>query len=181
METINVCYEKQEDGNWESVPELSFLPGHVAKYGIAHDRIIDSYTSPAGLWGLGMAFGNSEKPDNLLLPWRDVTSYSDWVCDTESIYFNTWQERDDPNIEEAWDYDAGEHLADFPYSYAYACVIDFNSKPDCIPSRGCAIFLHCGDDYTAGCVSLPEENLLQILLWLNPAKFPYILISGNPQ
>lgn len=179
VETTNVCYEKQEDGNWQSVPGLSRLPGHVGKNGIKHSRIIDSYTSPAGLWALGMAFGNSAKPEGLKLPWRDVTPESDWISDTESKYFNTWQERDDPTLDESWDYSAGEHLADYPQSYAYSCVIEFNTKYDVVPSRGCAIFLHCGDDYTAGCVSLPEEYLLRILLWLDPDKNPYILITGN--
>lgn len=181
VETINFCYKLQADGCWECVPNLVGLRGHVAKYGIAHNRVIDSYTSPAGLWALGMAFGNAPKPDGLLLPWRDVTPSSDWVCDTKSRYFNTWQERDDPYCDEIWDYEAGEHLADYPYSYAYSCVIEFNTGDNMVPSRGCAIFLHCGDDYTAGCVSLPEDSLLDILLWLDPNCNPYILITGNPQ
>ncbi len=179
VETINVCYEKQADGQWISIPELSRLPGHVGKNGIKHNRVINSYTSPAGLWALGMAFGNSPEPDGLMLPWRDVTNESDWVCDPASRYFNTWQERNDPTLTETWDYEEGEHLADYPRSYAYSCVIEFNTDPYTIPSRGCAIFLHCGESYTAGCVSLPERDLLKVLLWLDPSKNPYILITGT--
>lgn len=107
-----------------------------------HGRKRNSDTSPAGLWSLGLAFGNSQKPAGLKMPWRDVTPNTDWVCDADSIYFNTWQERDDPTVTEAWSDDV-EHLEDYPNAYAYACVIRFNTPPYTIPERGCAIFFHC--------------------------------------
>lgn len=178
VETVNVCYARQEDGSWESLLPLSRLMGHVGKNGIYHHRVINSGTSPAGLWPLGMAFGNAERPQGLKLPWRDVTDQSDWVCDTASPYFNTWQERDDPAITTPWDYDEGEHLADYQSAYAYACVIGFNLPPEADRERGCAIFLHCGTRGTEGCISLPENDLLKILTWLDPAENPYILITG---
>ena len=140
----------------------------------------DSETSPAGLWAIGGAFGNELPPESLKLPWRQVTPSSDWVCDENSVYFNSWQERGDPALTESWSDDV-EHLEDYPRLYAYACVIEFNRPPEAIPARGCAIFLHCSDGPTGGCVGLPREQLLAVLQWLDPQKQPWILISGTEQ
>ena len=71
-----------------------------------------------------------------------------------------------------------EHLEDYPALYAWACVIEFNRSPDVIPDRGCAIFLHCGEDGTGGCVSLPHDEMGAVLGWLDYEKNPYILITG---
>lgn len=177
VETVTVCYE-YEDGAWVPVEFLGRMFGWVGKNGIMHARLRNTETSPAGLWALGMAFGNEKKPEGLKLPWRDVTPQSDWVCDAASPYFNTWQERDDPMLECTWDYGDVEHLEDYPISYAYACVIEFNTFPYTMPDRGCAIFLHCATGYTGGCVGLPREDMLAVLRWLDPDQTPYILITG---
>lgn len=176
--TTTVCYERV-DGEWQNVSQFSRMSGWTGANGIAHNRQRNTVTSPAGLWGLGTAFGNEEKPDGLLLPWRDVTPDSDWVCDANSIYFNTWQERDDPELADSWDYDEGEHLADFPNSYAYACVIRYNTPPYTIPNRGCAIFFHCAKDATGGCIGLLREDFVNVLCWLNPEERLHILITGR--
>lgn len=177
VQTYTMCYEKQSDGSWAAVDGLTWMKGWTGSGGIMHGRKRNTNTSPAGLWSLGLAFGNSQKPSGLKMPWRDVTPNSDWVCDEDSIYFNTWQERDDPNLLVTWSDDV-EHLEDYPNAYAYACVIRFNMAPYTIPERGCAIFLHCSKQATGGCIGLPEENMVDTLLWMDPAKNPYILITG---
>ncbi len=176
-ETVTVCFERGEDGVFYPVPGLDRLAGYVGKNGVRHDRRRDTNTSPAGLWTLGTAFGNELPPEGLKLPWRQVTPNSDWVCDSDSPYFNSWQERDDPDLE-PWSDDV-EHLEDYPTQYAWACVIGFNLPPDAVPDRGCAIFLHCSERATAGCVGLAREDMVAVLQWLDPEKRPYILISGE--
>lgn len=176
-ETVTVCFERGEDGVFYPVPRLDRLAGYVGKNGVRHDRRRDSLCSPAGLWTLGTAFGNELPPEGLKLPWRQVTPNSDWVCDSDSPYFNSWQERDDPDLE-PWSDDV-EHLEDYPTQYAWACVIGFNLPPDAVPDRGCAIFLHCSERATAGCVGLAREDMVAVLQWLDPEKRPYILISGE--
>lgn len=177
VETCTTCYQKQDDGTWQAVEGLSWMSGWVGGNGIMHGRRRNTETSPAGLWSLGLAFGNEARPDGLQMPWRDVTPDSDWVCDEDSIYFNTWQERGDPLVQAVWSDDV-EHLEDYPESYAYACVIRFNTAPYTIPDRGCAIFLHCSKRATGGCVGLPEADLVSTLLWLKPEQKPHILITG---
>lgn len=178
VETVTVCYERDESGAFVPAEGLSRLAGYVGRNGIKHDRKRDSFTSPAGLWALGYAFGNEAPPEGLKLPWRQVTPNSDWVCDSDSVYFNTWQERDDPALTESWSDDV-EHLENYPTQYAWACVIEFNLPPEAVPERGCAIFLHCSEGGTAGCVGLRRADMYAVLQWLDPEKQPYILITGT--
>lgn len=179
-ETLTVCYERGAEGGFQPAAGLPRMRGSVGKNGIRHDRRRNTNTSPAGLWAIGYAFGNEAPPQGLKLPWRQVTPDSDWVCDEDSRFFNTWQERGDHAVPEGWSEDV-EHLEDYPKQYAYACVIDFNRPPDVIPDRGCAIFLHCSEGPTGGCVGLPREDLLAVLQWLNGEKLPYILITGEEE
>lgn len=177
VETLTVCYERAGDGGFQAVPGLDGFHGFVGKNGICHDRRRNTDTSPAGLWAIGTAFGNEAPPEGLKLPWRQVTPSSEWVCDEASPYFNTWQERGDPALT-PWSDDV-ERLADYPFPYAWACVIEFNRPPDVVPARGCAIFLHCSEKGTGGCVGLLPNDLLSVLRWLDPEKRPFILITGT--
>jgi L,D-peptidoglycan transpeptidase YkuD (ErfK/YbiS/YcfS/YnhG family) len=60
--------------------------------------------------------------------------------------------------------------------YRYFAVIEYNAHP-VVPGRGSAIFLHVSTAKgTAGCVSLPEAQLVRLLRWLRPAARPMITI-----
>ena len=176
VETVMICFDRDDGGCFVPVNGLSWLRSYVGKAGILHDRWRNTNTSPAGLWALSFAFGNEPPPEGMKLPWRQVTPNSDWVCDEDSPYFNTWRERDDPGLI-PWSDDV-EHLEDYPALYAWACVIEFNRPPDVIPARGCAIFLHCSEKATGGCVGLPHDEMGAVLQWLDPERNPYILITG---
>lgn len=172
------CYRREMQG-WVAEDHLTGMTGWTGKKGVAHDRKRNSLTSPAGLWALGEAFGNATEPEGLHLLWRDVTGNSDWVCDDQSGYYNTWQERDDPTLTDTWNYADVEHLEDYPESYAYACIIRYNTPPYTVPERGCAIFFHCAKGPTEGCIGLPETDFLRMLLWLDAEKMPYVLIVAG--
>lgn len=176
--TLTVCYEQASDGHFVPAEGLARMQGFVGRNGVKHDRRRNSNTSPSGLWMISFAFGNEMPPEGLKLPWRQVTPNSDWVCDEDSIYFNTWQERGDPGHTEVWSDDV-EHLEDYPEQYAYACVIEFNRPPDAVPARGCAIFLHCSEHGTGGCVGLHREDMICVMQWLDESKNPFILITGT--
>jgi L,D-peptidoglycan transpeptidase YkuD (ErfK/YbiS/YcfS/YnhG family) len=60
--------------------------------------------------------------------------------------------------------------------YRYFAVIEYNVRP-VIPGRGSAIFIHVSAAHaTAGCVSLPENQLVRLLRWLRPGAAPQISI-----
>ena len=73
VETITVCYTRNDAGVFLPAEGLDRMYGFLGKKGLCHDRIRDSYTSPAGLWAISSAFGNEQPPDGLKLPWRQVT------------------------------------------------------------------------------------------------------------
>lgn len=60
--------------------------------------------------------------------------------------------------------------------YRYFAVIDYNAHP-VVSGRGSAIFLHVAVGATAGCVSLPERQLLQLLRWLRPSARPLLRLG----
>ena len=77
--------------------------------------------------------------------------------------------------------DPNEHLYyEIPY-YDYAVVIDYNTRnaPGGVrPGAGSAFFLHVTDGSpTAGCVSIPQADVLDVLRWLSPTDHPRIVIG----
>jgi L,D-peptidoglycan transpeptidase YkuD (ErfK/YbiS/YcfS/YnhG family) len=65
-------------------------------------------------------------------------------------------------------------------SYDYFAVIAYNRHP-IVPGKGSAIFLHVSNaQATAGCVSIPVIELLQILRALRPDMNPLIDIAVRP-
>lgn len=71
---------------------------------------------------------------------------------------------------------ASEALWRISPQYRYFAVVEYNAAPT-IAGRGSAIFLHVAAGATAGCISLPESRLVQLLRWLRPAARPGIHIG----
>ncbi len=126
--------------------------GFVGKYGIGtvHEG---SMRTPYGAYSLGFAFGTSNPGTKL--PFRQITSKSWWVEDSNDPNYNTWQEGDHFNK-------PSEHLADYPVQYKYAVVINYNTART--PGAGSGFFVHVSNgSYTAGCVSLPQDQMVRLL------------------
>lgn len=105
------------------------------------------------------------------MEYRQINTNCYWVDDSESPLYNQWAESDTVT------WNSAEHLSDYPLAYKYAVVINYNMNP-IIPNKGSAIFLHCmTGSYTAGCIAVPEIDMLYILKWLDSAKNPIIIIE----
>ncbi len=143
--------------------------GFVGKYGIGNVHE-GSMRTPYGAYSLGFAFGTSNPGTKL--PFRQITSKSWWVEDSNDPNYNTWQEGEHFNK-------PSEHLADYPVQYKYAVVINYNTART--PWAGSGFFVHVSNgSYTAGCVSLPESQMVQLLRILEPNA--YILnVSSDSQ
>ncbi|WP_442814674.1 L,D-transpeptidase family protein [Streptomyces sp. NBC_01198] len=132
-------------------------------------------TTPAGLYGLPLAFGNSAAPAGTTLSYRRVTASSWWCEDTASTSYNRWVSPLPKDCRAS----ESEHLADYPTQYARAVLIDFNYTAP-VKGRGAGIFLHVnGSGATAGCVSIPADALGRVLAWLKPAAHPHIAIGTD--
>jgi L,D-peptidoglycan transpeptidase YkuD (ErfK/YbiS/YcfS/YnhG family) len=161
-------------GGWHTVgPSVSAYLGS-AGIGQASEG---STKTPAGSYTLTQAFGHDSNPGTSL-PYRQTTS-SDWWISQSGPLYNTHQQcssgcsfsRGDPN----------EHLYyETPY-YNYAVVIDYNTRnsPGGVKAgAGSAFFLHVAVGApTAGCVSIPQDQLVRLMRWLNPSQRPRILMG----
>jgi L,D-peptidoglycan transpeptidase YkuD (ErfK/YbiS/YcfS/YnhG family) len=129
--------------------------------------------TPAGIFSLPSAFGHKANPGSGL-PYRKIDTSDWWVSDTASRLYNTYQ-RCTPGrcgFREA----AGENLGRVGSAYNYAAVMGVNLKR--IAGAGSAFFLHASTGRaTAGCVAIPEVNVVSVLRWLKPGA----LIAIKPR
>lgn len=161
-------YEKKE-GVWEQLEDMTAFSAFVGRQGVSTDaNEYDDYT-PFGIYALGTGFGIKENPGTAM-PYFQVTPESYWVDDPESRFYNQHVEGTEDS-----DWGSAEHLIDYEPSYNYALEIRYNTDP-VVPGKGSAFFMHIGSAPTAGCVAMPEENMLQLLRWLDPEKEPYVII-----
>jgi L,D-peptidoglycan transpeptidase YkuD (ErfK/YbiS/YcfS/YnhG family) len=127
--------------------------------------------TPSGTYGFSFFFG-VRPADGFAFPFRHAYRYDFWDDDPASALYNEWVD--------ARQHNPGarpEPLHQVP-AYDYAAVITYNAART--PGLGSAIFLHVGTGTaTAGCVSLPLGQLVQILRWLRPAGHPRITISAR--
>jgi L,D-peptidoglycan transpeptidase YkuD (ErfK/YbiS/YcfS/YnhG family) len=126
--------------------------------------------TPSGTYGFGFFFGVDPEPNpHFAFPFRPVYPDDYWDDQSKSPRYNEWVVgRQNAGVKP-------EPMYNVPV-YDYGAVIAYNTART--PGLGSAIFLHVGNGGdTAGCVSLPEGELLQVLHWLRPADNPRIRIS----
>jgi len=161
-------FSADENGLWRQ--DMEPISGHVGKNGVTAEKAEGDKKTPLGLYALPFAFGMEADP-GCALEYRAITEESYWVDDSASVFYNQWVEGSENK-----DWASAEHLCDYPSQYAYGLVVAYNMEPP-VPGAGSAIFLHCGDGYTAGCLSVPTEAMREILLWVR--EKPAILILGE--
>ncbi|MFF3348559.1 L,D-transpeptidase [Streptomyces sp. NPDC002779] len=130
-------------------------------------------TTPTGLYDLPYAFGIKAAPAGTAYKYRPVHRDSWWCQDNDSRSYNRWTEPRPADCRAA----ESEQLITYTGQYAHALVIGFNyAQP--VRGRGAGIFLHVhGRGATAGCVSVPAEDMRRILRWADPARKPHIAIG----
>jgi L,D-peptidoglycan transpeptidase YkuD (ErfK/YbiS/YcfS/YnhG family) len=159
------------DGNWKRV--LS-APARNGRGGLVEGRSRHqgSGTTPTGVWALGsFAFGDAASaPSGAKVPWRRITDSTYWTSEQGSRY-NTW-------VESAVSV-PGEHLKDAGPSYEFAIDSGYNAPPnESVYGRGAAIFIHVmHPGYTAGCISIPRDSMIQLLRIVDPARHPRCVVG----
>ncbi|MFE6333183.1 L,D-transpeptidase [Streptomyces sp. NPDC057798] len=130
-------------------------------------------TTPTGLYDLPYAFGIKAAPDGTAYTYRPVHRDSWWCQDNDSRSYNRWTEPRPADCRAA----ESEQLITYTGQYAHALVIGFNyAQP--VRGRGAGIFLHVyGRGATAGCVSVPAEDMRRVLRWADPGRKPHIAIG----
>ena len=163
------AYERRGDG-WHRA--LGPWTARLGTRGLAppgEKREGDGRT-PSGVYGFDFFFGVAPDP-GVRFPYRRITSRSIvWDDDPASPLYNTWVDLDrqragaDP-----------EPMYTTP-AYDHGAVIAYNAART--PGLGSAIFLHVSTGGpTAGCVSLPAPQLVEVLRWLDPDRGPRIVLG----
>lgn len=139
----------------------------------AHKREGDGAT-PTGTYRFGtVVYGIASNP-GVRFRYHRLTCGDWWDEDSSSPTYNTFRHvacGATPSFG-----GGSEALWRISPQYRYFAVIDYNAAP-IVPGRGSAIFLHVAVGATAGCVSLPESQLVHVLRWLRPAAHPLIRLT----
>ena len=154
------------DGLWKD--EDIKCGGFVGKAGVAEKNAEGDKITPKGLYSIGDAFYTHSQPSTWLNAFK-ITENTYWVDDPKSSMYN--QKVDG---EQNKDWDSAEHMIDYN-DYRYGFTINYNTNP-IIAGKGSAIFMHCGNAPTAGCIAVSENDMLRYLDKLSASKNPHILI-----
>ena len=126
--------------------------------------------TPSGSYGFSFFFGVNAQPSGIHYSWRHAYTYDVWDDDPSSSRYNLWTDTRTSSAGRS-----PEPMHNQP-SYNYAAVIAYNTART--PGLGSAIFFHVSHGSgTAGCVAIPQTELLSALRWLNPAKSPRIIMG----
>ena len=165
---------ERNNGVWHLVfPTFTGSIGEKGFAAIDNKREGDG-KSPSGIFPLGIAFGYDPSVVTKM-PYRQATDDDFWVDDVNSEDYNKWV-KGKPNAASC------EKMKRDDDQYKYGVVIEYNMHP-IVKGKGSAIFLHVWKrgKSTVGCVSMPEEMVLKILGWLDPAKKPLIIMGTESE
>ena len=138
--------------------------------------------APQGVFPLGPVFGYApEPPPGLRLPYRAMAPGALCVDDPGSAFYNLVFDGD--TLPGGRDWVSAEamrrDLANGDDLYRLGVIVQYN--PRRVPGDGSCIFLHLWrspESPTAGCTAMAEEDLLEILRWLDPEAAP-LLVQGD--
>ncbi|WP_294951623.1 hypothetical protein [Sulfurovum sp.] len=129
--------------------------------------------APAGIFTLKQAFGY--RPFAVKYPYRVYKETDHCVDDVHSKFYNKIVDSTKIRV----DYTSKEHMK-FPKNYyKYGVVVNHNhiDEKGAVPGAGSCIFLHIKKVPTAGCTVMSENEMKEIIRWLDADKHP-LLVQG---
>jgi len=132
--------------------------------------------SPAGVFGLGEAFGfpASDTLSGLKIPYRPIDEFLACIDDVDSRYYAQLIERDVVND---IDWQSSEVIIESPRAYYLGIVVEYNTTRT-VKGQGSCIFLHCWtapEDSTAGCTTFNRPEMEKVGRWLDASANPVII------
>lgn len=128
--------------------------------------------APAGIFGLGTAFGYHSTAVTEL-PYLQLTPSIECNDDSRSARYNTLV--DINKIKMRFD-DDPEHMLRNDDLYEYGIFVNHNTPP--VSEGGSCIFLHIwrySYSGTVGCTAMERPNILILLKWLDPKDHPLLV------
>lgn len=167
------CYQQADNGYWWNIAgdgkpltDKCYIGENGADFVITEN----SKKTPLGFYQLGEGFYIDEKPSTSY-PMFKITDDTYWVDDPKSKYYNQKVEGTDNK-----DWKSAEHMISETDAYKYGIVINYNTDP-VVANAGSAIFMHCKNSTTSGCVAVPEDIMKTILEWLDKDSNAFIFIT----
>lgn len=151
---------------------------HPVPPGVAMKREGD-LRAPAGVFPIGGAYGYADAiKKNPSLPYLQITPRDLWVEDPVSPDYNRHVRLD---AEPATAWEKKQQMKQGDHAHSLKLFIAHNPAPGAVPGAGSSIFFHiwrtAGAKPSAGCTTLSEPNLRDLIAAIDPAKNPlYVLL-----
>lgn len=171
------------DGQWEK--DLSTIAA-IGANGLTVDKTEGDHMTPEGTFPICFAFSTKEK--NTMLYSKIIKEDSVWVCDPESIYYNTLQSKNDPYKDWADKGGAENMYPKFSKGSSNACIcFGFNgdglSAYSATPYAGSALFIDgVGENGNMnsgyGDIKISGKDMTKLLSYLCANDNPVITIKS---
>lgn len=130
---------------------------------------------PAGIFLLGPAFGYAPAAGApwIKLRYVPLTPETEGVDDPGSRYYNQLVDRS--KVAQV-DWHSSEQMRRADDLYKWGLFVAHN--PAATPGAGSCIFMHIwrnSSAATVGCTAMPEQDLVQLLRWLDPEAHPVLI------
>ena len=147
----------------------------LVEFKVAAGKVEGDNKAPAGIFRLGPAFGYAPLSGArwIKLPYVPLTKNTEGIDDPHSRFYNKLVDRS--KIVKV-DWRSSEQMLRSDVLYKWGIVVAHNSGAT--PGAGSCIFLHVwknSSSATAGCTAMPEQDLVDLLRWLDPAKRPLLI------
>src|ERR1041384_7447773 len=144
----------------------------LLRFNAANLKVEGDNKVPAGIFRLGPAFGYASRSGArwIKLPYIPLTKNSEGIDDPRSRYYNKLVDR---SKVAKIDWRSSEQMLRSDILYKWGVIVAHN--PSATPGAGSCIFLHIwknSSTATAGCTAMPEQDLVELLRWLDSAKRP---------
>lgn len=129
--------------------------------------------APAGIFALTSAFGSSEKPKFVKLPYTKLEEFTECVDDPKSGHYNTMVDRMKVGN---FDWKSSEKMLEIGEPYDLGVFVAHNFPRQA--GGGSCIFLHIWKDAetpTVGCTAMTRENIERVLAFLDAKKYPVLI------
>lgn len=184
-------FSRREDGAWQadSGPWPAVLGRNGTAWGLGlhppqrgRRKVEGDGRSPAGRFKLGTVYGTAPALPEGSKNWPYVRKgpRDAWVDDPKLPGYNHFFRF--PEGEPLPDWFESQRMRPEIAVLRWSLFVEHN-YPDAKPGMGSAVFIHLWhgpDDRTSACVALPEERMLELLRWLDPAaKSELVLLSAR--
>ncbi|MDT5001803.1 MAG: hypothetical protein QOK12_3908 [Mycobacterium sp.] len=161
--TAKVDVYQRNGAGWE--PIGVGIPAHIGSAGMSPETHDGQMLTPMGIFSLDFAFGTAPNPGGGL-QYVQVGKNHWWDGDMKSPTYNTMQICEKSQCPFNTDPSSGTENLEIP-QYRHAVVMGVNKER--VPGNGGAFFLHTSDGGpTAGCVSVDDATMVEIIKWLRP-------------